>query len=102
MGRLRNRGSPQESFLSYRRHLVRLVAEMIGSHDPILRLAREKDVAALIALAKRSWLSGFASAPAAFVRERVARDFENEWYWRYWPDMTVAEDGGALLGVVQP
>jgi GNAT superfamily N-acetyltransferase len=68
-----------------------------------LRPAREGDVPALVELARRSWLSAFAgTAPAAFVRDRLAREFERDWYPRYWPDMTVAEDGGVLLGVVQP
>jgi hypothetical protein len=68
-----------------------------------LRPARQVDVHALIDLAQRSWLSGFAgSAPAAFVRDRLAREFEREWYPRHWPAMTVAEDDGVLLGVVQP
>jgi ribosomal protein S18 acetylase RimI-like enzyme len=68
-----------------------------------LRPACESDVPGLIELARRSWLSGFAgSAPAAFVREWLAREFERGWYPRYWPDMTVAEAGGVVLGVVQP
>lgn len=68
-----------------------------------LRPAREADVPALIELARRSWLSGFAAtAPAAFVRDRLARDFERDWYPRHWPAMTVAEDDGVLLGLVQP
>jgi hypothetical protein len=69
----------------------------------ILRPAREADVPALVELARRSWLSAFAAtAPAALVRDRLAREFERDWYPRYWPDMTVAEDGGVPLGVVQP
>src|SRR5262249_30064225 len=68
-----------------------------------LRPAREADVPALVELAQRSWLSAFAgTAPAAFVRDRIARELERDWYPRYWPDMTVAEDGEVLLGVVQP
>lgn len=68
-----------------------------------LRLAKEADVPALIDLARRSWLSGFAgTAPPDFVRDRLARNFEQDWYPRHWPAMTVAEDGRALLGVVQP
>ena len=69
----------------------------------ILRPAREADLPALIDLAQRSWLSGFAeTAPADFVRDRLAREFERDWYPRHWPAMTVAEEGGVLLGVVQP
>jgi putative acetyltransferase len=68
-----------------------------------LRAAREADVPALIELARRSWLSGFAgSAPPALVRDRLAREFERDWYPRHWPAMTVAEECGVLLGVVQP
>ena len=67
-----------------------------------LRPAHESDVPALVEVARRSWLSAFAAAPAAFIQERQARDFEREWYPRYWRDMTVAEEDGVLLGVVQP
>ncbi len=67
-----------------------------------IRPARASDVEGLIALARRSWLGAFASAPADFVRDRLAREFERDWYPRYWPDMAVAEEGGVLLGVVQP
>lgn len=68
-----------------------------------LRPAREADVPALIDLARRSWLSGFAgTAPTEFVQKRLAREFEQDWYPRHWPAMTVAEDGATLLGVVQP
>ena len=68
-----------------------------------LRPARESDLPALIELAKRSWRSGFAeSAPAAFVQEWLARDFERDWYPKHWPSMTVAETDGVVLGVVQP
>lgn len=41
-----------------------------------LRPAAEGDLPALIALARRSWLGAFADAPAAFVRDWLARDFE--------------------------
>ena len=68
-----------------------------------LRPARETDLPTLIDLARRSWLSGFAeSAPAEFVREWFARNFERQWYPKYWPTMTVAEADGVILGVVQP
>ncbi|QDU20248.1 GNAT family N-acetyltransferase [Urbifossiella limnaea] len=67
-----------------------------------IRPARESDVAALVALARRSWVGAFAAAPAAFVRDRLAREFERDWYPRYWPDMAVAEEGGVVVGVVQP
>jgi ribosomal protein S18 acetylase RimI-like enzyme len=69
----------------------------------ILRPARQADLPALIDLAKRSWLSGFVeSAPEAFVREWLARDFESDWYPKHWPSMTVAEVDSVILGVVQP
>jgi ribosomal-protein-alanine N-acetyltransferase len=68
-----------------------------------LRPARESDVPGLINLAQRSWLSGFADhAPPAFVQQRLAREFERDWYTRHWPAMTVAEERQRLLGVVQP
>src|SRR5262245_61299107 len=68
-----------------------------------LRPARETDLPALIELARRSWLSGFAdSAPAEFVRDWLARDFERQWYPEHWPAMTVAEAHEGVLGVVQP
>lgn len=67
-----------------------------------IRPAAEADVPALVALARRSWLAAFATAPAAFVQDRLAREFERDWYPRYWPDMAVAEIGGVVLGVVQP
>lgn len=69
-----------------------------------LRPATEADVSVLIELARRSWLSGFAkTAPLELVRDRLAREFEREWYTRYWRDMTVAAavDLG-VVGVVQP
>ena len=68
----------------------------------ILRPATAADVAALIELARRSWLGGFAGAPPEFIREWHAREFEREWYPKYWPSMTVAEADGTLLGLVQP
>jgi ribosomal-protein-alanine N-acetyltransferase len=67
-----------------------------------IRPACESDLPALIELAQRSWLSGFALAPAEMIRERLARQFEQDWYPRYWRTMTIAEEGGMLLGVVQP
>ena len=67
-----------------------------------VRPATESDLPGLIELARRSWLSGFTDAPATFVSDWLARDFERAWYPRHWPDMTVAEGGGVLLGVVQP
>jgi [ribosomal protein S18]-alanine N-acetyltransferase len=68
-----------------------------------LRPACETDLPVLIELARRSWLSAFVgSAPAEFVREWLARDFEREWYPKHWRRMTVAEAGGVVLGLVQP
>jgi ribosomal protein S18 acetylase RimI-like enzyme len=68
-----------------------------------LRPACEGDLPALIELARRSWLSAYAdSAPAEFVRDWLARDFERDWYPKHWPSMTVAEAGGVVLGLVQP
>lgn len=68
-----------------------------------LRPAREGDLHGLIELARRSWRSAFGeTTPAEFVRDWLARDFESEWYPKYWRSMTVAEAGGVLLGLVQP
>lgn len=68
-----------------------------------LRPACESDLPALIELARRSWLSAFtASAPPEFVQEWYARDFERDWYPKYWPSMTVVEAEGIVLGLVQP
>ncbi|WP_439627445.1 GNAT family N-acetyltransferase [Gemmata sp.] len=67
-----------------------------------IRPASEGDLPGLIEMARRSWLSGFTAAPPQFVSDWLARDFERAWYTRYWPDMSVAEEDGVLLGVVQP
>lgn len=66
-----------------------------------IRPASQTDLPNLTGMARRSWLSGFTDAPPRFVSDWVARDFEPGWYARYWPDMSVAEDG-VPLGVVQP
>jgi len=68
----------------------------------ILRPARESDVEAMIDLAHWSWRSAFADAPEVFVRHWLAREFERDWYPKYWSEMTVAEEGGEILGLVQP
>lgn len=67
-----------------------------------IRPASEADLPGLVELARRSWLSGFTDAPPRFISDWLARDFESDWYARYWPDMSVAEEDGVLLGVVQP
>jgi ribosomal-protein-alanine N-acetyltransferase len=68
----------------------------------LLRPARESDLPALIALAKRSWRGAFAAAPEVFVNDWLARGFEEDWYPKHWPAMTVAEADGGVLGLVQP
>jgi [ribosomal protein S18]-alanine N-acetyltransferase len=68
----------------------------------MLRPAGVEDVPAMTALARRAWAEAFATAPAAFAREWLARDFEQGWYPRHWPVMTVAEVHGAVVGLVQP
>lgn len=69
----------------------------------ILRPAREGDLPAMVVLARRSWLSAFtAHAPEVFVRDWLARGFEEAWYPKHWPEMTVAEADGVILGLVQP
>jgi GNAT superfamily N-acetyltransferase len=67
-----------------------------------IRPASEDDLSGLIELARRSWVSGFTDAPPEFVSDWLGREFERDWYGRYWPEMSVAEEDGALLGVVQP
>lgn len=68
-----------------------------------IRMARETDVPWLIILAQRSWLSGFTdSGPIEFIKERIDSQFERDWYPKHWPTMTIAEEAGVLLGVVQP
>jgi ribosomal protein S18 acetylase RimI-like enzyme len=67
-----------------------------------LRRAQASDVPALAALAKRSRRSAFATAPEPYVRDRLSRDLESPWYARYWPTMTIAEDHGERIGLVQP
>lgn len=68
-----------------------------------LRRATERDLPALIALARRSWLSAFAETlPATAVRAWAEADRASSWYRTHWPAMTVAELQGVLAGVVQP
>jgi ribosomal-protein-alanine N-acetyltransferase len=67
-----------------------------------LRPARAADLSALIDLARRSRRAAFAGAPAALLQEWAGRDFEGEWYPKHWPAMTVADDDGVILGLVQP
>jgi ribosomal protein S18 acetylase RimI-like enzyme len=68
----------------------------------VLRPAREGDVEAMIDLARRSWPSAFTDAPEVFIRHWLAREFERVWYPKHWSEMTVAEEGGEILGLVQP
>jgi hypothetical protein len=65
-----------------------------------IRPASEGDPSGLIELARGSWVSGFAHAPSGFVSAWLGRDFERDWSGRYWSEMFVAEECGALLGVV--
>jgi ribosomal protein S18 acetylase RimI-like enzyme len=68
-----------------------------------LRPAAEADVPALIELARRSWLSAFAqTAPLALIEAWAASDRTSAHYRRYWRDMIVLEESGAMLGLVQP
>jgi ribosomal-protein-alanine N-acetyltransferase len=70
---------------------------------PVLRPAEERDVDALVGLARRSWLSAFGeTAPPALIAHWRAADRESAWYRRYWPDMIVAEVAGAVAGLTQP
>lgn len=70
---------------------------------PILRPAEERDVDALVGLARRSWLSAFGeTAPPALIAHWRATDREPAWYRTYWPNMIVAEVSGAVAGLTQP
>ena len=69
----------------------------------VIRPATECDVSTLIEIARRSWLGAYElCAPAAFVRDWLAREFEREWYPAHWHEMFVAGDESVLLGLVQP
>ena len=69
----------------------------------LLRRAVEADVPLLVELARRSWLSAFSdTAPPALTDYWRALDREPAFYATYWPSMTVAEESGRLLGLVQP
>jgi ribosomal protein S18 acetylase RimI-like enzyme len=68
-----------------------------------LRGAREADLAALIELARRSWLSAFAqSAPFGLIAWWAREDVTSRWYEEHWSEMTVLEEDGAIIGLVQP
>jgi ribosomal protein S18 acetylase RimI-like enzyme len=69
----------------------------------LIRPAREGDLASLIELGRRSWLSAFAqTAPFALIAWWVREDRVASLYQQYWPDMLVLEEDGVLLGLVQP
>lgn len=69
----------------------------------LIRPAVAADVAQLVAIARRAWLSAFAGrAPAELVAHWRATDREPAWYARYWPDMLVAEVEGGPVGLAQP
>lgn len=68
-----------------------------------IRPAREEDVASLIELARRSWLSAFAqTAPFPLIAWWVRADRTTSWYEKHWPEMFVLEEDGVLVGVLQP
>jgi ribosomal-protein-alanine N-acetyltransferase len=83
---------------------TRTTNEELRTAMPIqLRPATEHDVPFLIELAQRSWHSGFAeNLPVVLYEEWRARRFEYDWYPKYWPSMTVAEEESVMLGLVQP
>jgi len=77
----------------------------LNSSDRFLgiRPAHHADLDALVELARRSWLSAFAqTAPLALIDWWARSDCTRRLYEASWPEMFVLEDGGRLLGVVQP
>lgn len=68
-----------------------------------LRAARENELQELIELGRRSWLSAFAqTAPFALIAWWAREDRTARWYQEYWPQMIVLEQGGTVIGLVQP
>jgi ribosomal protein S18 acetylase RimI-like enzyme len=68
-----------------------------------LRVARAADLPALIELARRSWLSAFAqTAPFGLIAWWAREDVTSRWYEDHWRAMTVLEEDGAIIGLVQP
>src|SRR5690349_9346442 len=68
-----------------------------------IRPARPEDVAPMIELARRSWLSAFAqTAPFPLIEWWVRADRTTSWYEQHWPEMLVLEDDGVLVGILQP
>jgi ribosomal protein S18 acetylase RimI-like enzyme len=68
-----------------------------------VRRAREKDLDGLIELGRRSWLSAFAqTAPFPLIAWWIREDRVARLYEQHWRDMTVLEQDGAIIGLVQP
>lgn len=68
-----------------------------------IRPATRADVAQVIDVCRRSWLSVFAQiAPFELVRHWAMRDWYASHCAEFWPRMTVAQRGDAVVGVVEP
>ena len=68
-----------------------------------IRLARSADLEPLIDLARRSWLSAFAhTAPAALIEWWNVTDRTRVLYEAHWREMTVLEEEGEIIALVQP
>jgi ribosomal protein S18 acetylase RimI-like enzyme len=76
---------------------------MTASARRIIRPAREDDLVRLIEIARRSWLSAFAqTAPFALIEWWVRTDRTTILYREHWRAMSVLEDDGVIIGLVQP
>jgi ribosomal protein S18 acetylase RimI-like enzyme len=67
----------------------------------VIRPANEADVAALVALLRRSWLATWApEVPFSAVQLFVTRDPARTFAGTKWQEMTVAEIDGEVVGVL--
>lgn len=71
--------------------------------DRVVRPARAEDLAALVEVGRRAWLSAFAqTAPFALIAWWVREDRTRVLYEQCWAEMWVLEEDGRLIGLVQP
>lgn len=69
----------------------------------VIRPARCEDLAALIDLGRRSWLSAFAqTAPFHLIAWWVKVDRTRTLYEAHWRELVVLEESGEVIGLVQP
>jgi ribosomal protein S18 acetylase RimI-like enzyme len=75
----------------------------MNASNRIIRPARSEDLESLIELGRRSWLSAFAqTAPFTLIAWWVRTDRTRTLYEEHWQEMLVLEEGGAIVGLVQP